>query len=368
MWGDLAAAPRWNHASLPRSDHEVFNVDSDEDASVALALVDAGFEPVPGVASHRQLLERTRQVAAQDRPVEDRQPLEELLDALLDIATADAAENELEALTEFSVRAVDYARHNPRPSWLPSVRDDTELLNAFADAVEEWPLPDGTGAAAPAEAVEAFGLADVRDRLLEAARRAGGVSGRLAGRAFTAALRTPAHRAGAIFLGDVVVYLNKRGTRETPGEIVTVVADAMARGQAAVKSTADPKLVVVAHSMGGNIVYDVLTHFRPELRVDVLVTVGSQVAFLEELGQFRSSPEEPPADPSTDRLPRPKNVTRWINVFDLNDVLGFAAGRVYDGVEDFAYSTGEGAVKAHGAYFSLPSFHDRLRERLRESW
>jgi hypothetical protein len=118
--------------------------------------------------------------------------------------------------------------------------------------------------------------------------------------------------------------------------------------------------------MGGNIVYDLLTYFRPSLKVDVFVTVGSQVAFFEELKQFRVSDRDiPRSDPKTERVSRPANVARWINIFDLNDLLGFAATGVFEDVEDYRYSTGKGAIKAHGTYLTLPSFHERFSRRLR---
>jgi hypothetical protein len=40
---------------------------------------------------------------------------------------------------------------------------------------------------------------------------------------------------------------------------------------------------------------------------------------------------------------------------------------VFNDVEDYKYSTGKGALKAHGTYLMLPSFHQRFSERLRES-
>jgi hypothetical protein len=368
LWGHLAAAPRWGHASLPKgNDYEDFDLDDDPDAPVAVALVEAGAEPIVGVPQHRQLLEQARRTAAaRGAGDEERRPLEELLDGLLVVAATTATDGELVELAEFGVRAAEYARRNPSPSWLDKVNDDAHLLNVLVDAVEEAPI-DHRSAGISSD-WESFGSGNALLRLQEAAGRLGGVSDRIAGRAFTAVTRTAAHKGAAMFLGDVIVYLNERGTAAEPGDIPCTVAEAIERAHAAKRGPADPKLIVIAHSMGGNIVYDLLTHFRPDLKVDVFVTVGSQVAFFEELAQFRSSPADPPCDPAHDRIQRPANVGRWINVFDLNDVLSFAAGGVYAGAEDFAYSTGKGALRAHGAYLMLPSFHVRLRERLHAGW
>lgn len=365
LWGDLAAAPRWEHASLPGGrDVEEFDLEDDPDAPVAAALVEAGAEPLPDVPEPRQVLEQTR-LAVELSADEERKPLETLLDSLLAVAASEADDDELEELATFGIRAAEYARSNPPLAWLNDVEDDVQLVNVFTDKVEEA-VPDPSAVEASTD--ESFSFQSARARFVEAVERVGNVSERLAGRAFTALTRTAAHKGAAMFLGDVVVYLNERGSAENPGAIVRTVAASIERAQAAKRDPEDPKLIVIAHSMGGNIVYDLLTHFRPDLHVDTFVTVGSQVAFFEELAQFRSSPPDPPADPDEDRIERPQNVGRWINVFDLNDVLGFAAAGVYNGVEDFAYSTGKGALKAHGAYLMLPSFHIRLRERLRKSW
>ncbi|MFF4258634.1 hypothetical protein ACFY1L_46370 [Streptomyces sp. NPDC001663] len=139
------------------------------------------------------------------------------------------------------------------------------------------------------------------------------------------------------------------------------VADALEEG-ARLRTSTDPWLVVVAHSMGGNIVYDLLSHLRPELECDMLVTVGSQVGLIAELGLFPAV--LPPEDPVRDRAPVPEGVSRWINVFDPNDALSFVIGPVFARGEDFQYSTGRGMWGAHSAYFGLPSFYRRLAERL----
>jgi hypothetical protein len=113
--------------------------------------------------------------------------------------------------------------------------------------------------------------------------------------------------------------------------------------------------------MGGNVVFDLLSNLRTELSCDVLVTVGSQVGLFAELGLLPAV-----ADPQTagDRQPRPANIGRWINVFDACDVLSFATAGIFDGTEDFVYSTGSGAVRSHSAYFLRPSFFRRLARHL----
>jgi pimeloyl-ACP methyl ester carboxylesterase len=126
----------------------------------------------------------------------------------------------------------------------------------------------------------------------------------------------------------------------------------------------DGPLVVVAHSMGGNIAYDILSHFRPDLHIDTLVTVGTQVGLFEELKLFASSNRDLPT-PAVPRLPALPNVDRWINVVDRGDVLAYRADPIFDGVDDYEYPSD--APWAHGAYFRQPNFHERLASRVQKA-
>jgi pimeloyl-ACP methyl ester carboxylesterase len=133
------------------------------------------------------------------------------------------------------------------------------------------------------------------------------------------------------------------------------------------RTSLDSKLIVVGHSLGGVISYDILTYFNPNIQVDVLVTVGSQVALFEEMALYRASRPEFVPDPATDRIARPPNVKRWLNVIDLNDVFSFRAEGVFEGVKDFRYATGYGVMSAHSGYFRRSSFYERLGGRLAQS-
>jgi hypothetical protein len=116
--------------------------------------------------------------------------------------------------------------------------------------------------------------------------------------------------------------------------------------------------------MGGGIVYDVLSYYRPDIRVQTLVTVGSQVGLFEELCLLQAGKQAGCPDGPT-RVAKLDNVEEWINVFDRNDLLGFATERIFEGVKDFGYSTGRGLFAAHSSYFTMPSFYRRLAERVR---
>lgn len=95
-----------------------------------------------------------------------------------------------------------------------------------------------------------------------------------------------------------------------------------------------------------------------------MITVGSQVGLFEEMKLYVASRPEVPPDPPSGRVPRPASVTRWLNVFDTNDVLSYRLEPVVSGVHDFHYDTGYSLLSAHGSYFMRPSFYKRLAARL----
>jgi hypothetical protein len=70
----------------------------------------------------------------------------------------------------------------------------------------------------------------------------------------------------------------------------------------AARKPGDDKLIVIGHSLGGVIVYDILTYFKPDLKVDVFASVGSQVAVFEEMTLYRASKLGVPPNPPADRL------------------------------------------------------------------
>jgi pimeloyl-ACP methyl ester carboxylesterase len=158
----------------------------------------------------------------------------------------------------------------------------------------------------------------------------------------------------------------QRGTVRQPGKIVTVVLDAIKRAQSAA-SDEDPRLLLVGHSMGGIILYDIVSHFAPDLRVDALITVGSQVGVLEEAKVFQASDPGVPS-PAQPKVAMPGMVAHWINVFDLNDPASFLVAPLFDGAADYRFESGLSPRAAHSAYFVRPSFYQRLHERLAEAW
>lgn len=350
-WGDLGVRFYWEHASLPGKGTESFANEENEAAGLLTREALGGQTPQANTA----LL----QVA--------RQSLSKAVD-LLWVTSAKTVMDEKSAtdLAELAERTAAYLKSRPDLGWLNKVQTDEEFVSELTLQVDTW-VQSAPAAAGVDAGLVSFGLEDLWRDIREAGNRITASIGATTSRAVIDLVRPSLNEGVSRFLGDAFTYLDKRGTKEAPGPIVQRVMGDLALAQQKT-SPADPRLIVVAHSMGGNVMYDILTHFlphaHPDLVVDAFVTVGSQVGLFEEMKLFRQSDLNFPTNPMTDRAAQPANVLHWLNVFDENDLFAFATEKIFDGVSDFSYVTGQGLIGAHTGYFSMPSFHRRLAERL----
>ena len=173
----------------------------------------------------------------------------------------------------------------------------------------------------------------------------------------------------AIFIGDVFRYLKDGAGRP---DIRRAVSDEIVEALKA--QAAGEPLILMGHSMGGVILYDMLSDTKAvsdiearagkPLKVDVLITVGSQVALFEELKVFENSDE---GITQPDKVKGPAPVERWWNVYDNIDVLSFLTAPAFEKAEDFHDNTVAGVKDAHGAYFSNQVFYKRLNKRLTDA-
>ena len=270
--------------------------------------------------------------------------------------------------------------------------EQTRLILA-ADAVAEDLATALAGAATPADELERL-LERVRDRagapapgalvgmgadgvwsrigdrLREATDRALGLPAYAVSVA-AAELRRPLNDLVSQFAGDVFVYLRERGQAGSPGPIPTRLLDKLAAADADRRARNGEPLVVLTHSMGGQLVYDAVTHFLPRtpefsgIRVDFWCATASQVGFFEEAKLFLASDK---AIRAPARVPFPAaHLGVWWNVWDHNDVISFTAQGIIDGVRDEPYDTGLSLASAHGGYLSRPSFFRRLAQRLADA-
>ncbi|MEV7297651.1 hypothetical protein AB0N79_39540 [Streptomyces microflavus] len=370
-WGGIASSLAWGGASIPLRAHTDAEHLGQEDADDALfeelsaAFVPSG-SPLPPLLATARL------------------GLGEAVDLLWAAALAEHPED-ADELAGMSRAAVAYAAADPRPAWLESVHTDAEFLarlhQELSRFTERRTRDDGPDPADEAARWESLGGSlGWWDAVRSTGQRLGQTVVAGAGGAGAERFRGRAGKQAALFLGDIFAYLRQNttptglraadhpsaseGGKAAPGgaasgwgDIAEGIANAVTAAYAEAER-GDP-LVIVAHSMGGNIVYDILSGLlgRRDVQVDLLVTVGSQVGLFEELKLFSSSRGDVPG-PAALHVPRPETVRRWLNVIDFSDPLAFGTEAVFDGVQDLVYRTGR--VQAHSAYFLQPRFHALL--------
>jgi hypothetical protein len=175
-------------------------------------------------------------------------------------------------------------------------------------------------------------------------------------------LRPNLHKKAICFIGDVLAITGHKEARD--GAIATI-REGILKAQDRAKTE---KTIVIAHSMGGILMADMLFRKDPPI-IDLLVTVGSQIAPIAELGHFghkavndlMASPEGTVGPGSKATLP---SVTRWINAYAEADFLGFRAEDVFSNAEEFSFVTGANPLSAHSDYFLRASFYARLARRI----
>ncbi|MFJ3839004.1 hypothetical protein ACWGHM_30225 [Streptomyces sp. NPDC054904] len=353
-WGGLAGALSHGGASFPGTGgYESFGPAEEEfdEVSALSGLLALEFATGRAVPPERYVLETARR------------SFTDAVDLLLLAAGAVEHNSSAAELAELASHLLELPDSSgPQDaSWLDAADDDRQLLELLRARVGEGPPSEADTDADAESEWESFGW--LSDGWAALGR---GITGLR--RAQSADALAPAVRllrrlyphAVPRSMGDIAAYLTHRGTPDAPGPVPARIIEAL--DAAVAGKIGGLPLVVVAHSLGGVIAYDVLSHFRPDIEVDVLVTVGSQVGLFEELGVLASAGSARPSGCGSNTVPA--GIRQWLNVVDLNDPLAFLAGPVFDRVSDYRYTSG--APWAHGAYLRQSSFHARLAGHLEE--
>ena len=185
-----------------------------------------------------------------------------------------------------------------------------------------------------------------------------------------AELRGPLNDMVSIFLGDVFVYLDKRQDEdERTGAIPGLAIEKLKLLRENQLARGNEPIVLLTHSMGGQIGYDMVTYFLPndpalgDIKIDFWCAAASQVGFFEEAKLFiESKPEHRTGDPVP--FPSNRHLGTWWNVWDYNDFLSFSAEDIIEGIDDESYDSGNSLLAAHGGYFERPSFYRRFAKKL----
>src|SRR5262249_17188768 len=135
-------------------------------------------------------------------------------------------------------------------------------------------------------------------------------------------------------MGDAMLYFEGRGSVQKPGPIVSHL---LAELRPLSDGSQRVPTVVVTHSLGCSIFYDLFTHFNRELQFDLWVSVGSQLSLHEDIGILASSRKGDPALPAGRPGPAPVELpagAAWYNFFDPNDPLAYPSEGVFEHVRD----------------------------------
>jgi hypothetical protein len=204
----------------------------------------------------------------------------------------------------------------------------------------------------------------------EGIKRGANSAGHVAARA-VAEIKSPVNRFITTFIGDVFAYLHERGDYRSPGWIPSRFLECVGEARRNKLERDGEPLIVMSHSMGGQIVYDAVTHFLPRMdefndtKIDFWVATASQVGLFEELKLFLESSEDytlETGEPAP--FPDSRYLGYWWNVWDHNDVVSYSVRGIIDGVDDEAYSTGLFVVGAHGGYLEMPSFFRKFARKV----
>ncbi len=84
------------------------------------------------------------------------------------------------------------------------------------------------------------------------------------------------------------------------------------------------KILLIAHSMGTIISYDVLTREVPEVTIDTFITIGSPLALPVVMKKILAGQGTVPK--AGMKIPTPENVNRWLNFSDLDDRVAINYG------------------------------------------
>jgi len=378
-WGDLGAKFAWKRVCRPRTPllrhgpgPSTLDLHMRAMGAVSSRALDriseektASLQPGSGFTSGRSAASPGSAVDARESDV--LRPSEMNPDELADLMAAALEEDDDSA----AVLAADQLAHDPQTYLLmrsqPSLEGELFVLRKLWG--ERYTSLVASGLTAHGATGRFLGHASTR--LGEAITRGLSLPGYVLSRAI-AEFREPLNDAATLFIGDVLWYLKQQGTSTAPGPIQRKLLESLTAARANQLERGDEPLVVLSHSMGGQIVYDVLTSHIPampefkDVRVDFWCATASQVGLFEELKLFLASDPRYGVDEAEREVPLPASdhLGIWWNVWDHNDFISYSVDGIIGGVNDAAYDSGMSVVTAHGGYLRRPSFYRLFREEL----
>jgi hypothetical protein len=354
-WGNRATKFAWNMRSLPSGEMDALG-----------AGVTTNLRPL--VAGIRDALDDPRNASEQPLLSVARKSFPRAVDVVTELVLQTATEEQASDAAAFTVDAQVYAAKfeppTPPPGWLKNVTTDEQFCNQLITALKaQGAAPGGAQALGVIDKignVVAAGAAKLKQATKSVAEKVLDRTGDFASTKVLAWSRGSLNATLGRFFGDVFIYMDGRKDQASPGDIPKFL---LGEWDKAIAATPNEPTVIIGHSLGGVISYDLLSYFRPDLNVDLFVSIGSQVSHFEEMKLFKASRTEIPG-PAGDQAPKPDNIKHWINVFDEVDIFSYSCKAIFKDVHDYPYDTKTYVVKAHGAYFEQARFYERLRARI----
>ena len=301
----------------------------------------------------------------------DQLPPDKLADlivlAIQPLPRRDETESETKAFARAQIGiAADRVAHDPEVRRRLAAAPDLDAqLKIVADKVE---AEIKASSAFRAQGAVGDFFRGMRDRVTESVSRA--ISAPAASATIVASeLRPTLNDFVTRFIGDVLCYMALRGAPEAPGDIPAVLVKELELAQINKKERRDEPIVLLTHSMGGQIAYDVVTSFLPaakkQIKIDFWCATASQIGFFEEMNLFLASSSDN-SKATGKRAPLVKtNLGYWWNVWDSNDIISFTTKGIFaDGIDDEEFWSGKSVAAAHGGYLARPSFYRRLAKKL----
>lgn len=378
-WGDCAATFRWQHESLPDV-HWIQSLGGSggntpkADAAIAQAL--------------RQLVSENDDMTGSDPTYTEpgaiklaaTHDLTRLLDVLLspilfdesDLWTGIPVTKEYEGYFEalLLMATDDVASDCSTIAEVKAAPSDVDVIRILGERIQDrfrsLVLQRAGESQSDRQSMGSEWLGPVQDTLQEIIESAIGAPRRALSAVGLDLWRKGLHGRLSRFMADVFVYLCTRGTREQPGQIVSAVLNEIRTSLEASGHSDDEPLIVVTHSMGGNILYDILTHFEPDLKVDFWASVGGQVGQFEEVKLFKASDRQVAAPDRVAGLKPPLGY--WLNIYDPVDILSFRAEPIFRDVDaDVPYRTNGDVFTAHSSYFQSTGIYKLLHSHLEQA-
>jgi hypothetical protein len=301
--------------------------------------------------------------------------LSDLFAAVVESTARDETSTLTEAERAEATIAADQAAHDPGTRARLAAQPDADAERTEFEQIVAERLQARTASGLSAHGGTPGWLRDLGDRLGETLQRAVGLPGWAVSRVL-GELRRPLNDFITLFFGDVFIYLQEQVDENGgPGKIGRVLLDELKHAARNQKERGGEPIIILSHSMGGQVVYDALTYFMdrdPDLRdvrVDFWCATASQVGLFEELKLFRASDETIGGIPGMTRekvpFPDRKRLGHWWNVWDSNDFISYTGAPIFEGVHDEGFDSGMSLIQAHSGYLQRPSFYRRFAERLR---